>query len=347
MLGEVSRHHGSGAVREADAAGTGFFDRVDKARPIGVIAQDKTVVGGLPPASAPDAHPPADHRDAESLWPSKPSDPWAGRGGGWGDDHATVLEFFGAVFVGLEGGREIDAVVFIDSGELGDRAVDADRADGWVEQAEDALGLAERVGEQDRGAPRGGVGAPPVVNVADDVRAVRPAVDGKGEGRLADEGVAGDGLEGLGRRVLLSRGINFVVTGDAPGAAVGAAPLGVLDADLGGPEDVARGVEGDAGAVLGHGRAEPERGGVDGGPDADPEQIAGRGAGEVVVAAGAGVVGVGVCDDRPRDGPPGGDVEVAGRAPEATVGGNDEIGERGARHATLFASRAGRDARRR
>lgn len=182
---------------------------------------------------------------------------------------------------------------FVDLGKLGDRAVDADRADGWIEQAEDALGFTERVGEQDGGSPRGGVCSPPVVDVTGDVRAVRPAVDWEGEGRLADEGVAGDGLEGLGRRVA----IDLVVTRNTPCAPVGFACLRVLDADLGGPEDVARGVERDAGVALGDGFTEKERGSIDVGPDADPEQVAGRGAGEVVVAARAGVVGVGVGDD--------------------------------------------------
>ncbi len=341
MLGEVSRHDRGGPVRQADSGGAGLLDRVDETGPVGVVAEDKPVVGGLPAATAADAHPPADHRDAEALGPGETSDPRARRGGGWGDDDAAVLEILGGVLIGVDGGGEVDAVGFIDGGELGDRAVDADGPDGRIEQAEDALGLAQRVGEQDSRSARGGVGAPPVVDVAGDLRTVRPAVDGQGEGRLAEKGVARDGLEGLGRGILLSMRIDLVIARDAPCSQVGCARLGVLDADLSGSQDVPRGVECDAGLALGDGFAEMERGGVDGGADADFEQVTGRGAREVVVASGAGVIGVGVGDDGALDGAPRVYVEVAGGAPEATVGGHDQVasgvGCVGGRHGGLFA----------
>ena len=282
------------------------------------------MVERLPAAPAPDAHPPAGHGDACATAAREPAEPRARRRGGRADDRALALDRVGGIGVRVERLGEVDAVLCVHRAEFRDRPVDRDGPDGRVEHAEDALRLAQRVGEQDGGPPGLLVGEPPGVDLIGDIGSVGPAVDGEGERGLADEHIALDGLELLGRRV----GVGLVIAGDHPGGPVGAGSGRLsrsLDAGLGGAEDVPRWVEGDGGAALRQRLAEGEWLGIDARPDADAEQVARRGAGEVVIAAGAGVVGVGVGDDGSLDGAPGVDVEPARLAPETAVGGDEQV----------------------
>ena len=81
-----------------------------------------------------------------------------------------------------------------------------------VEQRENTLRLAHRVSEQNTGAPRLPVGAPPVLDVRDSPRGIAPSEDREAEGGLSDEGMTAKGLEGRAGGV----GGEFVVARNHP-----------------------------------------------------------------------------------------------------------------------------------
>ena len=176
-----------------------------------------------------------------------------------------------------------------------------------VEQRENALRLAHRVGEQNAGAPRLPVGAPPVLDFRDGPRGIAPAEDRQAEGGFGDEGMAAQGLEGRAGGV----GREFVVARDHPDFAV------AFDADLRRAEDVAGGMEGDA--HLSDADRSTVGFGLDGGlvADAGAQQGRSRKRGQVGSRSGAGVVAVSVSNERAIDGEGRVDVEIPGGAVQA------------------------------
>ena len=66
---------------------------------------------------------------------------------------------------GINGWRQVNTAFAVDLVQRLHRAVDHDGADAFVQAVQDALRLAEGVAEQHAGAPGGGVGAPPVVDL--------------------------------------------------------------------------------------------------------------------------------------------------------------------------------------
>ena len=119
--------------------------------------------------------------------------------------------------------------------------MDVDRPAGWIHAGQDALRLAQGVGEENTGAAGGLVSPPPLVDRGEDRFGRRPAVDRQAKGGLGDKGMAGYGIEwGAG-----GGGLGLVVAADNPRLAA------ILHAHLGRAEEVAGGVEGDDHAVDG------------------------------------------------------------------------------------------------
>ncbi len=96
---------------------------------------------------------------------------------------------------GINGRWKIDTAFAIDLVQWLHSAMDDDGADALIQAVKDALRLAEGVAEQHRGSPGRGVGAPPVIDVAEYLGLGRPFVDRQTEGRFGNEGVAAHRLE--------------------------------------------------------------------------------------------------------------------------------------------------------
>src|SRR5262249_13596850 len=132
------------------------------------------------------------------------------------------------------------------------------------------------------------VGPPPRVDGAEHVTGRGPAEDRQRESGFADEGVAADGLERSAGRV----GGKLVIARDDPYFAA------VLDPHLRGPQDMPSRMQ--VNARLADGYRFAVGGGlkVPGGPEAGAEQGFSRPGGQTGTGTGAGVVGMGVRDDR-------------------------------------------------
>ena len=314
---------------DKDVLGAGGGDRGEEGGPVGVVGEGEAAVEGAASSLAADAHPAGGEAGAELL---KASCPRGVVGAGRGEDEGAA-PVGGAGFIAdrarLDHG---DVGGAVDVGDAVDGAVDDDGAEGRIEAGEDPLGLAEGVTQEERGLPVGLVLLPPLGNVGDDLGGRGPAIDREAEGGFAQKGVAADRLEGGAGRV----GGQLVIAGDDPDLAL------VLDADLGAAEDVTGGVQGYGDVADMQRLAVGE--GLDVGvvAEAQGEQGAPGGGGEVVGAAGVGVVGVGVGDDAAIDGAPGVDVEAAGGAVQAVLAEGEE---RRALHRPGFVARTGGCAR--
>ena len=141
-------------------------------------------------------------------------------------------------------------------------------------------------------------------------RLSRPAVDGQAERGLGDEGVAADRLERRAGGV----GVGLVVAGDDPDLA------SMLEAHLGGAEDVAGRVKRDADAIDIDGIAVGQASDAGARFQTVGKNPESRRGGEVGPAAPGDVVAVGVGDDGAIHRGPGIDVEVARLAVEPAIG---------------------------
>ncbi len=201
--------------------------------------------------------------------------------------------------------------------ELAERAVEVDRrvVAAVAQEADQALGLAEGIGADEVGAV--GEAGERGAEAGDLAGRVGVVEHRQAEGGLGDEEIAGDRLEACTGRV----GGALVVAGD-DGAAAGG-----LDGDLGRAEDVAGGVEADAGGAEVDGRAE---GGFLGGAGeigavADRHDLEGLAGGEDGAVAGAGVVGMGMGDQGSGDRADRVDMGLRRFAPEAFRAGGEDV----------------------
>ena len=179
---------------------------------------------------------------------------------------------------------------------------------------DEPLRLAERIGEENARAPGGDVLAPPGVDRGEDVGLRAPAVDRQAEGRLGDEGVTAERLEG-GRNAVA---LELVVARGDPCLAVQG------HANLRRAEHVARRMKRKLDPVARQDLAIGRR------LDRDVAQPLAQDRRRVAMAdinlrAEARVVGMRMGDDGARNRAPGIDVEVARGAIEPAVGGSDEV----------------------
>lgn len=201
-----------------------------------MVGQDKAAVDRAAAALATDAHP-AGGEGGRHV--AEAAQPRRALGRGRGDDQRLRPVLAGrGVADGVPVGQGHTGGA-VDGVEAGHGPVGVDRPDGRIDAGQDALCLAQGVGEEHARSPGGLVGPPPGIDLGQDLGGRWPAIDGQAEGGLSDERAGGDGLEGRASGV----GIGLVVAADDPDfAAVG-------DAHLGRAEDVAGGMEGDGHAV--------------------------------------------------------------------------------------------------
>ena len=207
------------------------------------------------------------------------------------------------------GRRQGDACLAIERVDRLDRAVTDDRSERWVDMGDEPLRLAERIGEDNAGAPSGDVLAPPRVDGGENVRLRAPAVDRQAEGRFGDEGVAAQRLEGWRNAVALE----LVVARGDPCLALRRHP------NLRRAEHVARRMKRKLDSVARQDLAVSRR------LDRDVAQALAQDRGGVAMAdinirAEARVVGMRVGDDGARNRAPGIDVKIARGAIETAFG---------------------------
>ena len=278
-----------------------------------MVGHDETTVDAPAAAGTAQLHPAAGEGVGVVAEAAQP-----GRALGRGRrQHQRGLEHRGIdAFVGHPVGvRQRHAGGAVDRVERLHRAVHHDRPDAAVDPVQHPLGLAEAVAEQHRRAAGGGVGAPPGVDVGEQHRLGRPAVDRQAEGRFGDEGVAAHRLERRAGAVVF----HLVVARRHPD------PAAVLQPHLGRPEDMARRVQRDLHPVVLEGLAVGQRLQVDVGAQPGAQRALAVGLRQVVRMAPAGMVGVRMGDDRPLHRLPGVDVEIARRAVQAFGTGDDEV----------------------
>ena len=286
------------AVRDPDRLGAGLLDGLQQRGPIGVIGEHEAAVQRAPAARAPDAHPARGEGrggGAEAAQPCRPLGERRRHDQRFGVDRSVRRQ------------RQGDSLRPVDGIDPFHRLVKNQGAGAGVEHRQNALRLAHRVREQNAGAPRLPVRAPPVLDLRDGLRGIAPAEDRQAEGRFGDERVAAHRLERRAGGV----GSEFVVARDHPDFAA------AFDANLRGPEDVSGRMEGDADL------SDADRGAVGLGLDcgvvihARPQQGLSRKRGQIGARTAAGVVAMSVSNQRAIDGEGRVDMEIPGRAVQA------------------------------
>jgi hypothetical protein len=188
------------------------------------------------------------------------------------------------------------------------------RADRCVDMREHALGLAERIGEEQARAAFPSVLAPPGVDRGDDFPLRTPAVDRQAEGRFGDERIAAQRREGRRNAVALKL---IVARGDPDLPMIG-------DADLRRAQHMARRMERDLDPVAREPLAIGDRFDCDV-AEALPQDRGRVPLTDVDVRPEPRMIAMRVRDERPRNGAPRIDVEIAGGAIEAALGWNDKV----------------------
>ena len=276
-----------------------------------MVGERKAAVERPPAAGAAHQHPP--RGESCGLRPEA-AGPHRAVGGGRGDDDRPGPVGAAVHRAGVRRGRQRHAGGAVHRRHPLHGSVGEDGANRGVKSREEPLRLAQRIAVEEGGLAGGLVGAPPVVDLAEDVPLGRPPVDGEAEGGLGDEGVAADRLV-RGRGGI---GIGLVVARDDPDLAA------VLEADLGGAEDVSGGMQRDADAADGGRGTVGQPGDVRLGRQAAPQHAHALGGGEIGAAAPRHVVAVGVGHHGPVHRAPRIHVEVAGLAVEAALGESEE-----------------------
>ena len=218
-------------MRDEDARGAGLRDRRQQRRPVGVVGQDEAAIERALPPHAAHAHQARGERHGCVRQPLHPRRASRRQGG----EHERARQRLAPHRLSDPlSWRHRDPGLAVRVGHRRHGAVQVNRAVRVIAQfGEHPLRLAEDIAEEDGRPALVAVRAPPRENLAGDGGRRIPRVDRKREGRLGDEGVTGDRLEGHAGRIRLP----LVVPGDDPHLAT------VLDADLRRPEDVAGGME--------------------------------------------------------------------------------------------------------
>ncbi len=291
-----------------------------QAGPVGMVAQREATVHALASARAAQLHPAAGEAVAEIP---QLAGPGAGMHRRWRHHQRATQGLGAAAAIGQVGQR-----AGVGQGHAGgavggvDRqhgAVHEDRADAGIHPRQHPLGLAEAVGHQQAGPANGGVAPPPGIHLGQHGGLGLPAVDRQAKGGFGDEAVAAQRLEGWAGGVGLVVGAEVVVARGHPH------PAGVFQPHLGRAQHMAGGVQADAHAVVHHHLAIGQALQVQ--PRAQPaaQHTGADGSGQHLAVAGAGMVGMGMGDHRPRHRAPGVDVEVAGCAVQAGRAQGDQV----------------------
>ena len=168
-------------MRHQNAFRARRLDGGHQARPVGVVGQRKAAVESPPAAISPHLHPAARQRIGIVAEPLEPG----ARGSRRRRDNEGARELALVLdFRRKRGRRQGDPGLAIERVDRLDRAVTDDRSERWVDMGDEPLRLAERIGEDDAGAPSGDVLAPPRVDGGENVGLRAPAVDRQAEGRI-------------------------------------------------------------------------------------------------------------------------------------------------------------------
>ena len=215
----------------------------------------------------------------------------------------------------MEGRRQGHAGGAVDGIQRLDRAMADDRPDRGIHAMQQPLRLAQRIGVEHRRAPRRGIAPPPGVDLREQRRLRRPAIDRQAEGGLGDEGVAAHRLE---RRAGAVR-LQLVVARGHPD------PAAMFQPQLRRAQHMAGRMQRQPHAVVHHGLAVGQ--GLQGDVLAEPAPQDGGAVvvGQVMGMAPARVVAVAVGDHGAVHRPPRVDVEVAGRAVEPLGAGDHQV----------------------
>lgn len=182
------------------------------------------------------------------------------------------------------------------------------------------LGLAEGIAEQHAGLALVAVGPPPGVYVGKDLSLAGPAINGKAERRLGDEGVARHGFE----RRTGAIGLYLVVTGRDPDFTL------VLQAHLCRTQHVPGRVQAQGHPMVKQALTVGQGLQIDALAQPTTQNACTWAGGQIMAIAGTCMVTVAMGDHGAVHGPPRVDVEITGRAVEAFGAGDDKVHGAGA-----------------
>ena len=278
-----------------------------------MVGDDEALVEASPPSHSAERHPSRCHRHARLSEDVEP----AAAGDARRRDHERLTSaHFSRAGRHPVDWRQPHAAGAVGLHHLHHRTMADDWSDGGIDRRRQPLRLAERIGQQHARAAGIAVGPPPGVDLRGDRFRILPAIDRQAEGGLGDEHIALHRLE----RVAGWVGLELVVARHHPGHAA------VRQSHLRRAEHVPRGMERHLDAIDGERVPVPKA--VDrcrvSHAAAEHEHAGGRA--EIAAAAGAGMVGMGMRDDRAGHPPPGVDVEIALGAVEARISHSEQIG---------------------
>lgn len=205
-LGEL----GGKAVEREDFFGLDLFDEFDEVREVGVVAERECGVGLVTEAAVGIDSPAGEDGDADFAE--------VAHHGGVGDVRRTEKNFTprGTGFVFFVGGKAL-AEAFVDFGEAMDGAVEHDGQARFAEAAEDFLGFAETVAEEDGSFVVVEGFAAEADDALNDFGGGRETVFGLAVRRLHDEDVGFDGRARFGGEAAAEFEIASVEKGLAAG----------------------------------------------------------------------------------------------------------------------------------
>ena len=181
MLGQPSGQRCSITVRHPDFLRLGLRDRVQQARPIGMIAEYESAIQRAAAAGTPNSHPAGGHRGGHGSETPQP---------GRAHRRRRCQHQGTAMLLQVRRLRKRDSVSPVDGIDSLHRSVADDRADRRIDAGEHSLRLSDGIREQHAGLARRLILPPPIVDGREYFGWLLPPENGQGEGGLRDERVA-------------------------------------------------------------------------------------------------------------------------------------------------------------
>ena len=300
QFAQVTHQYADRTVGDHHPFRAGLFDGPQQAGPVGMIGQHEATTHAAPTSCTAQHHPAAGERVAVLAEALHPTAPACRR---WRENQCLAQRGVGLLEITcVLGFRDSNAALAVHPVQRFDRAVHQNRADAGVDAVQDALRLAEGVGEQHARLALLGIGAPPFVDPFENLRLRCPSIDRQAKGRFRDESVATHWFKGCARAI----GLDLVVAGGNPDFAL------VFQPHLRRAQHMTGRMQAELHAVMGDLLAVSEGLQIDVLTQTRTQNPLATGGRQVTLVTGTGMVAVRMRDDLPFDRAPGIYIEVTG-----------------------------------